>query len=65
LRTDSTVVSHNLATQLTSFVGRQAEMDSLREVLAGNRVVTPTAAGGVGKTRLAVQMAAQLARRIR
>src|SRR6516165_4540694 len=60
LRTPSTVVSHNFPPQLTSFVGRQEEMNSLREVLAGNRLVTLTGAGGVGKTRLALQVAAAL-----
>jgi predicted ATPase/class 3 adenylate cyclase/DNA-binding CsgD family transcriptional regulator len=61
LRTPSIVVSHNLPVQLTSFVGRQAEMGSLREALAENRLLTLTGAGGVGKTRLAVHIAAELA----
>jgi predicted ATPase/class 3 adenylate cyclase len=61
LRTTTTVVSHNLPAQLTSFVGRQAEIRSLRETLAGNRLVTLTGAGGVGKTRLALEIAAELA----
>ncbi len=51
----------NLPVQLTSFVGRDAELTQLRELLAQNRVVTLTGAGGVGKTRLAIQVAAQLA----
>src|SRR5246500_4769525 len=55
LRTLETVASHNLPAQFTSFVGRQAEMSNLREALAVNRLVTLTGAGGVGKTRLAVQ----------
>jgi predicted ATPase/class 3 adenylate cyclase/DNA-binding CsgD family transcriptional regulator len=61
LRTPSTLVSHNLPAQLTSFVGRQAEIKGLREALASNRLVTLTGAGGAGKTRLAVQVAAALA----
>jgi predicted ATPase/class 3 adenylate cyclase/DNA-binding CsgD family transcriptional regulator len=61
LRTADSVVAHNLPVQLTSFVGRQAEMNSLRGALAGNRLVTLTGAGGVGKTRLAVQVANQVA----
>ena len=61
LRTPKTVASDNLPAQLTSFVGRQAEISNLREALAGNRLVTLTGAGGVGKTRLAVQVAAALA----
>ncbi|MDT5292967.1 MAG: hypothetical protein QOF88_7856, partial [Mycobacterium sp.] len=55
------VVSQNLPVQLTSFVGRDAEGIQLRELLTENRVVTLTGAGGVGKTRLAVQVANQLA----
>ena len=61
LRTTTTVAAVHLPVQLTSFVGRNAEMDDVRELLADNRVVTLTGAGGVGKTRLAVQIAAQLA----
>ena len=61
LRTPSTVAAHNLPAQLTSFIGRQAEIDRLREALAANRLVTLSGAGGVGKTRLAVHVAAQLA----
>jgi predicted ATPase/class 3 adenylate cyclase len=61
LRTPVTGATHNLPVQVTSFVGRQAEVHSLRGFLAGNRLVTLTGVGGVGKTRLAVQVAAELA----
>jgi predicted ATPase/class 3 adenylate cyclase/DNA-binding CsgD family transcriptional regulator len=61
LRTPKAVVSHNLPVQLTSFVGRQSEIGNLREALASTRLVTLTGAGGAGKTRLAVQVAAALA----
>jgi predicted ATPase/DNA-binding CsgD family transcriptional regulator len=47
--------------QLTSFVGRQAELTQVRQLLHENRVVTVTGAGGAGKTRLAVQVAAKMA----
>lgn len=50
-------VSAHLPVQLTSFVGRGAEIDELRGILNGNRLVTVTGAGGVGKTRLAVEVA--------
>ena len=50
-----------LPAQLTSFVGRDAELTQLRELLAQNRVVTLSGAGGVGKTRLAIQVAAAMA----
>src|SRR5271155_2317444 len=60
LRVATSVVSQRLPVQLTSFVGRDAQLTQLRELLAQNRVVTLTGAGGVGKTRLAVQVAAQM-----
>jgi len=61
LRVGKAVVDQHLPVQLTSFVGRQAELNRARDLLAENRVVTLTGAGGVGKTRLAIQAAAQLA----
>ena len=61
LRVSGTVVSTRLPAQLTSFVGRDAQLTQLRELLAENRVVTLTGAGGVGKTRLAIQVAAAMA----
>ncbi len=61
LRVSGAVVSTRLPAQLTSFVGRDAELTQLREALAENRLVTLTGAGGVGKTRLAIQVSAQVA----
>jgi predicted ATPase/class 3 adenylate cyclase/DNA-binding CsgD family transcriptional regulator len=61
LRTRETVVAQHLPVQLTSFVGRGAEMNDVRQILAENRFVTLTGAGGVGKTRLAVQLAGEIA----
>ena len=55
------VVVHGLPVQLTSFVGREAQIREVRQLLADNRLVTLTGAGGVGKTRLAVQVATELA----
>src|SRR5215469_463308 len=52
--------SHNLPVPLTSFIGRAAEMARVRGLLAQNRLVTLTGAGGVGKTRLALQVAARV-----
>jgi predicted ATPase/DNA-binding CsgD family transcriptional regulator len=59
LRVSKAVVSQHLPVQLTSFVGRQAELTHVRELLK-SRLVTVTGAGGVGKTRLAIQLAGQL-----
>src|SRR6478609_9936352 len=61
LRAPETIGAQHLPTQFTSFVGREAKMDDLRQTLAGNRLVTLTGAGGVGKTRLAVQVATEIA----
>jgi predicted ATPase/DNA-binding SARP family transcriptional activator len=53
---------HNLPHQLSSFVGREAEMAMLTQLLPGHRLITLVGAGGVGKTRLALQMAAAVVR---
>src|SRR6202008_4988937 len=50
---------HNLPYQLTSFVGREQEIAQLEELVTANRLVTLTGAGGAGKTRLALEVAAQ------
>ncbi|MFD0360714.1 BTAD domain-containing putative transcriptional regulator [Nocardia sp. GCM10030253] len=49
----------NLRAALTSFVGRDAELARLRELLENSRLVTLTGPGGVGKTRLALAIAAE------
>ena len=54
------VVPGNLPVFLTTFVGRAVEVERLAEVLADHRLVTLVGAGGIGKTRLAVQTAAGL-----
>ncbi|HYH50799.1 MAG TPA: NB-ARC domain-containing protein, partial [Acidimicrobiia bacterium] len=50
---------HNLPVQLTSFVGRGPEMAEVRRLLADNGLVTLIGTGGAGKTRLALQVAAE------
>jgi hypothetical protein len=52
LRTPKSIDNHNFPVQPTSFVGRGAQMDEVRSLLADNRLVTLTGAGGAGKTRL-------------
>jgi predicted ATPase/class 3 adenylate cyclase len=49
---------NNLPLQLTSFLGRQREVSDVLALLAANRLVTLTGPGGTGKTRLALQAAA-------
>jgi predicted ATPase/class 3 adenylate cyclase len=51
---------HNLPHQLTSFVGREREMGEVKELLATTRLVTIVGPGGIGKTRLALQVAADM-----
>ena len=53
-------VPGNLPVQVTSFVGRDAEVAELVALVGAHRLVTLTGVGGVGKTRLAVQVAAEL-----
>src|SRR6516225_6205636 len=58
-------VSEGLPLQLTSFVGRTAQIAELSRIVTENRLVTLTGAGGSGKTRLAIQVASQIAAQFR
>jgi predicted ATPase/class 3 adenylate cyclase/DNA-binding CsgD family transcriptional regulator len=60
LRVAKAVISQRLPMQLTSFVGRDEQLTRVRALLAQNRLVTLTGAGGAGKTRLAIEVARQL-----
>jgi predicted ATPase/class 3 adenylate cyclase len=51
---------HNLPTQLSSFVGREREIDEVIGLLEKHRLVTLTGSGGTGKTRLSLQVAEKL-----
>ena len=51
---------HNLPQQVSSFVGRERELAEIRKLLDKSRLVTLTGPGGSGKTRLALQVAAEL-----
>jgi len=57
------VLPHNLPVQLTSFIGREREMVEVERLLEASRSVTLTGAGGSGKTRLALQVAATVLER--
>ena len=52
---------HNLPEQVTPFVGREAEVAAVRNLLSedGARLVTLKGPGGMGKTRLAIEVAGQ------
>jgi len=51
----------NLRPQTTSFIGRESEVAEVDAALRAHRVVTLTGVGGVGKTRLALEVAGHLA----
>ncbi len=56
---DDPALRHNLPSQATSFVGRAAELAELRALVSGgSRLVTIAGPGGIGKSRLALQVAA-------
>ena len=48
---------HNVPTPLTSFIGRESELEAIRGQLPHTRLLTLTGAGGSGKTRLSIQIA--------
>ena len=54
------VLPNNLPAQLTTFVGRAREMAELKRLLGSNRLLTLTGPGGTGKTRLSLQVAAEV-----
>jgi predicted ATPase/tRNA A-37 threonylcarbamoyl transferase component Bud32 len=51
---------HNIPASLTSFIGRRRERAEVRRLFAAGRLVTVLGAGGTGKTRLALQVAADM-----
>src|SRR6202022_2564705 len=51
----------NLRPAATSLIGRESEVDAIKTAVRSHRLVTLTGVGGVGKTRLALEVAAQLA----
>jgi predicted ATPase/class 3 adenylate cyclase len=57
---DNPELPNNLPTLVSAFVGRESELADVRELVTSARMVTLTGAGGSGKTRLALQAAAEL-----
>ncbi len=53
-------IPNNLPMQLTSFIGREHEIVEVKQELAEHRLVTLTGSGGTGKTRLSLQVAADV-----
>lgn len=54
------VMPNNLPGNLSSFVGREREMQHVRDMLRGGRLLTLTGTGGTGKTRLALELGAEV-----
>lgn len=53
-------IPNNLPTQLTTFIGREKEIEEVKQALSEHRLVTLTGSGGTGKSRLSLQVAADL-----
>lgn len=53
-------LQNNLPAQLGTFVGRERELSEVRALVESSRLVTLTGAGGSGKTRLTLQVAAEM-----
>jgi predicted ATPase/DNA-binding XRE family transcriptional regulator len=51
---------YTLQTDPSTFVGRQRELAEISQLVAGSRVLTLTGTGGIGKTRIALELAHQL-----
>ena len=58
-------VPNNLPLQVTTFVGRRDELAGALRLMEASRVLTITGTGGTGKTRLALQVGAEVASRFR
>src|SRR5689334_10041467 len=52
--------SNNIPSRISSFVGRAREIEEVKRLLARNRLVTLVGMGGVGKTRVALRVAAEV-----
>ena len=57
---DNPELANNLPASLNTFIGRSVELAEVRQLVETSRLVTLTGAGGSGKTRLALQAAAEL-----
>ena len=58
--TGASALQNNLPAQLSRFIGRDRELAEVRALVESSRLVTLTGAGGSGKTRLSLQVAAEL-----
>jgi predicted ATPase/class 3 adenylate cyclase len=53
-------IPNNLPVQLTNFIGREKDIAEVKRLLSAARLVTLTGSGGAGKTRLSLQVAAEV-----
>jgi predicted ATPase/DNA-binding SARP family transcriptional activator len=63
LRLEKPKPKHNLPMHLTSFIGREQEQSEIARLVTHNRLVTLIGAGGIGKTRLALETGQSLLHR--
>ena len=57
---DNPELPNNLPVQVTSFIGREKEIEAVETLLSKTRLLTLTGSGGCGKTRLGLQVAADV-----
>jgi predicted ATPase/class 3 adenylate cyclase len=57
---DNPDLPNNLSQQVTSFIGREKEIEAVKSLLGKTRLLTLTGSGGCGKTRLGLQVAAEV-----
>jgi predicted ATPase/class 3 adenylate cyclase len=57
---ENPTMPNNLPAELSTFIGREVELNEVRSLVESSRLVTLTGAGGSGKTRLALQAGAEL-----
>jgi predicted ATPase len=60
MQTEAVVPKNNLPLQLSSFIGREKEQEEVIRLVKKNRLLTLVGAGGIGKSRLSIQVASAL-----